>query len=483
MKKRILALFLALMMCVPLVACKKDKDDNVDTNSIDTNQGGNAGFVYEYPELDFGGKEFTFLNPPEDTWAMHTGIVFEEPNGIALDEAIYKRNLALEQRYKVKFTVVNELMSQHATYLQQQIASGGDEIDAAFVGGNYVASLIGDGAVVDLNSIDTMNMDMEWWDQNILEASKLGNSTKTYYAISDISFTGFDLTWSVMFNPEILSQHQLEKPYELVKSGEWTFEKMFEMAAACQELNGAEDYTYQYGGKQIYGVTTYWNFVSAAMAGYGISMTQKNEQGVHVNTLIDNQKFYDFAEDYGLKAREGGLYLGLNKPKPDQYDEVFKSGRAAFVGCEIKSTTLFKEMNDYGVVPVPKGDSTQQSYYSYVNHSTPLLVIPKTNVNLNETGIILDAMAYMSHDEVLPVYYETTLSLKNMKDQESIAMLDIIRDSRVFEVSLIYGWTTKMYDELCKEIDVGNYSVASIVKSYESTVKSSITATYKQMNT
>ncbi len=467
-------------MCVPIVACsKKDNDSESVQNTVQAGSVGEGEYAYEYPELDYGGKDFVFLNVLEDLWGMHTGLAFEKLDGVVLNEAIYKRNTALKEIFNVNIAVQNVDITQTSAELQRLISAGEDTIDAAFCGGDQVATLIGSSALVDMNSIETMNMDKKWWNQNIIADSKLGNSSAIYYALSEISFTGFDLTWSVMFNPEIVNEHNLDNLYDLVTKNEWTFEKMWEIATVCSDLNGEDDFEYTAGEQSVYGFTSYNNFVAAAMTGYGISMVQKNNQGRYENALVGNQDFSDFAEDYGLNAGTPGMFLSINSSTRGNYRDVFKEGRAAFVGAEIKETENFKSMDNYGVLPVPKADIMQDNYYSNTNYLTPLLVIPNTNVDLVETGIILDAMAYMSHTEVLPVYYETTLSLKNMKDPDSIEMLDIIRDSRTFDISLIYGWTTKMYEDFRNQLDQGNYYISSVIGKYTESVSKNIASTYE----
>ena len=76
------------------------------------------------------------------------------------------------------------------------------------------------------------------------------------------------------------------------------------------------------------------------------------------------------------------------------------------------------------------------------------MVIPNTNHEAEKTGRILDTMAYLSYKDLLPVYYVNSLSYKSFGTPEAKKMLDIIRDSRCFETSLLYGWTTDYYIEI-----------------------------------
>ena len=66
-------------------------------------------------------------------------------------------------------------------------------------------------------------------------------------------------------------------------------------------------------------------------------------------------------------------------------------------------------------------------------------------------------MAYLSYKDVLPVYYDSNLSYRSLSDPEAVEMLNIIRDTRCFETSLLYGWTTEFYLDL-QDVFIGGTS-------------------------
>ena len=159
------------------------------------------------------------------------------------------------------------------------------------------------------------------------------------------------------------------------------------------------------------------------------------------------------------------------------YETVFAKKRAFAAGVEIKATSIFREAGlHYGIVPVPMYDTEQKTYYSNVNYLAPLLVIPKTNADTEKTGIILDAMAYLSYKDLLPVYYNSNLAYKALGTPEAVEMLDIIRDSRCFETSLLYGWTTDYYVEV-RNVFIGftpGTSPSGAIGKYAGTVRQTI---------
>ena len=54
------------------------------------------------------------------------------------------------------------------------------------------------------------------------------------------------------------------------------------------------------------------------------------------------------------------------------------------------------------------------------------------------SAIITEALCAESYKKVVPAYYETALKTKYTRDDESIAMIDMIVNSRVFDLGYVY---------------------------------------------
>jgi hypothetical protein len=77
-------------------------------------------------------------------------------------------------------------------------------------------------------------------------------------------------------------------------------------------------------------------------------------------------------------------------------------------------------------------DEEQGEYYCRAANIAHLCYVPTTNVQLEETGIILEGMSIESHNNLRPVYYDVTLDLKSATDDETPDMVDIILDSSTY---------------------------------------------------
>ena len=61
-------------------------------------------------------------------------------------------------------------------------------------------------------------------------------------------------------------------------------------------------------------------------------------------------------------------------------------------------------------------------------------------IKIRKTGLILEALVYESRYTLLPAYYDINLKSKMARDEESSAMIDIILDSRLYDLGELYGW-------------------------------------------
>nr|MBQ4318130.1 hypothetical protein [Clostridia bacterium] len=83
---------------------------------------------------------------------------------------------------------------------------------------------------------------------------------------------------------------------------------------------------------------------------------------------------------------------------------------------------------------------------------------------------------YDSYNDVLPIYRDSTLSQKGLRDEESIEMLNIIIDGRITELGKVYGFINDMEKELETMFLAGENTAASIMAKYEKTIPAAIDA-------
>jgi len=60
--------------------------------------------------------------------------------------------------------------------------------------------------------------------------------------------------------------------------------------------------------------------------------------------------------------------------------------------------------------------------------------------DVEDLGLIVEALAMNSQKLVTPEFYETQLKYRDTRDNESAAMLDLIFATRSFDLTPVYNW-------------------------------------------
>ncbi|MBQ3708211.1 MAG: hypothetical protein II889_09930, partial [Clostridia bacterium] len=76
-------------------------------------------------------------------------------------------------------------------------------------------------------------------------------------------------------------------------------------------------------------------------------------------------------------------------------------------------------------------------YYSTSTDIFSLMLFPSTVTDLDFVGCVTEAMCMVNSATVIPAYYDIALKDKYNRDQQSAEMLDIIRDSLIFDVGYL----------------------------------------------
>lgn len=136
------------------------------------------------------------------------------------------------------------------------------------------------------------------------------------------------------------------------------------------------------------------------------------------------------------------LFASKNDTIIEYQGESFIAGNSLLCGHVLACVRLYRVMeDDFGLIPLPKYDEAQSSYYSYViPYEVAASVIPITAKDPEVSGTVLQALAILSDYYVTPAYYEITITGKGLRDEDSAAMLDIIRDTATYDLARMFDW-------------------------------------------
>ena len=476
--KRFVSTLLLISLLASMSACGDATPSGGDVTTTpengETTTSAETDPAYVYPELDCGGDEFTILNL-ENVWDMYTYLDQESMTGEIIDDAVYERNRFLEDKFKFKMNIVEVKIDELAGKIQTSVSAGDDTYDVAYARGSNVAGLVSSGLCKNFYDVPGLQLDKPWWNQSVVEEASIGDD-KLFFALNDFSLCAFDLVWSIFFNENMMTELGKDMPYDTVRDGKWTIDSFNTMLKWGTNLNGDDSFAFSYDNKSVYGFTSFYRICEAMIIGAGNRLVIKNDKGVPALS-IENDRFYTTAEKLAKIFGTEGDYIEANQDGI-KYDKIFMAGRALFYGGEVKASGIFREMEDsFGILPLPKYDENQENYVGWMNFDVPTMIIPATISEPERVGTILDALSYLSYTDVLPAYYKVRVSQKSLRNDDSIEMLGIIRDSLYYDASITYGWTSGLMSSLRTAIIKGDSGVASIIASAKDTVAANIEKT------
>jgi hypothetical protein len=414
-------------------------------NSGDTAGGETAGVQeedlkesYKFPDgADYGGYNMRILVQDCTGWAM-SDMWTEEENGDPINDAIYTRNARVEAGLNVQIT---EFQGDAESTARRSIQAASDDYDIIFTFSSAAGNLATQGMYHNLYNVPGLELDKPWWNQNAHQSAELLG--KLYFTTSDANIVTNDAVWIVYFNKKILQNHQMADPYQLVREGKWTMDVFYGMAKdAAIDLDGDGIFTVS----DQWGISTHDQGFLAFFICQEQQLIKLNEDNEPYMVMPDDRFVNAFTKANRLMDAAGGLYLHAQGNYPgktgelDHATKTFMHDMSLFCTEVLSHARAFREMTaDFGLLPHPKYDENQQNYYTFMIDTVPAFGIPIT-ADPERSGIFIEAMTGVSADTIMPAYYNISLQGKFTRDEESIEMLDIIRDGRVFDLSVLYNW-------------------------------------------
>ncbi|HHX54249.1 MAG TPA: hypothetical protein GX704_04995 [Clostridiales bacterium] len=450
---RSISAFLAIILVAAIIAgCGSEGEDpGVATASAETSpetaEETTESDEPELPDVDLGGKEYQFLARFGAFDYNEFWVYVEEMNGEVVNDAVFERNRAVEEKFNVKITAL--FKEDPDNYATKTVMAGDDSYFAVWDAKNSLSSGIQKHVYLDISHLPYADYSAPYWDKNAVEQLSVAN--KLYMMPSDISMNNLIAPRYLYFNKRIMENYGLKSPYEYVADDTWTLDVFLPMVAAVSaDLDGDGKMTredefgmlredYSANGNILY-----------FLVGCGIRATTNDEDGIPRISFY-NEKTQEIIDKVAVVLKDESCAIEYNDCAQgadtsdfahlyDYCRSLFAAGHFLFVQNGCYETVQFNDMeDDYGIVPNPKYDESQKEYYHRTDPYNALMALPVTNVDLENTGMILEWMSWKSHYTVLPAYYETTIKLKRQRDETALEMLDIIKGSIYYEIADIFG--------------------------------------------
>ena len=473
MKKTLSAVLAALLLLTAVSSCSEGNAENADpTAAAPTSAVSSAdaetepetedpGLADNLPEADYEGYAFRI--------AFFGGedVNIEEETGEALNDAIFRRNQAMNERFDIVLEGVEYDDYNKATEaVKAAVTAGTNDFDAAFLHMVSASTAASGGYFYSLDQLEHVDPSKPWWDTDCVDACTVAGHMKL---LCGMPLPNAMLRSSCLaFNKNRFVDYGLETPYSTVDAGEWTLDAMYQLTKdITSDLNGdgviseADDF---------FGLTSwYLDSPYSFYYGAGGKIVTKDADGMPVLNLDLELNTHIYDEIYRVVRENNSNYHTDINTYSMAYD-TFLEGRALF--CEASLTHFkgekWREMeDDYGVVPIPKLDTAQEKHMSFVNGAVSMLAVPMTIEDPDRTGVLVEGLAVESYRNIREALFEVTAKSKSARDEDSTRMMDLVMETRVFDLGYSHMYDQSLVNFVRDLLQRDSTDVASTIQKGE----------------
>ena len=381
------------------------------------------------PEKDFEGRVFCVAGDNGYTdWYLT-----EEQNGEVVNDAVWLRNHTVGERYNVTLDANVFDEGSITGNVKNSVLAGDDAYQ--LISGHiiYLGMAATDKIMYNMADVPYIDFSRPWWSDSTL--NDLTYKGMTFIAIGDYALSAVAQTYCMFYNKGLAVDYGLPDMYDLVYAGEWTIDKEMELSQGVYtDTNG--------DGKRdkgdLYALST--STKSAANAylwALGKKIATQQPDGTYEISYFDEKMVSLMEKLYDMYYETDQVYFEISH----QTMTAFEPGLALFAdGIFGQATDTLRDVEfDYGIIPYPKWDTAQEAYYTSVDGGHEGLAIVRSITDPEFVGIITKVLCAESWKKTVPAYYDTALKYKGARDYESIAMIDMIMESRIFDFGYVYG--------------------------------------------
>ncbi len=450
MKKRIFTLLLAALLCSSsLIACAEGETSSDAVTAADT-PSASEEIVDELPpeeeydslearklvddglgERDLGGAEFRMLYQERYGEFQYS----EELNGDALNDAVYQRNLDVEDRFNAVIVHNTGAEEQLAMDIRNSVMSGNDEYDLYLGHSIYTGKYAVQGIFRDIRELD-IDFTKPWYPQYAV--SNLTVNGKMFLTASDICLSLASNTYCYYYNKNLAASNQMEDIYNVVNEGRWTIDYLLNNIASFYQDADGDGVT---GNGDIYGFAgEKANSTVAYLYSFEVDILEMSDTGEISVLFGSDERSVDSVEK--LRTLLYGSQGSYNVTTDTRTNiDLFTTQNAIFTTGTLSDSLSSYRDNcdfDYGIIPYPKYNEDQETYFTVAGGSVSSSAIPLTATRDELVATMFAALSAETWKSVMPQYYDVVLKYKGARDEASIAMIDTILDGRSVGFEFIY---------------------------------------------
>lgn len=441
--KNTLSLLLCAMLLVSAVSCggssaqTETGDDTAETESAaqasTETETTEPDRLDELGAHDYSGSVYTVLDANPNA-SMHINIPSDEQTGEMINDTLWTRDAAIEDRYHLRIDYVQKTEGG-ADALRSSVLANDHAYNLVIgTAGGDLAGLALDGSLANLLELPQLSLDQKWWSSLMYDSLRFRDAM--YITSGDITPTMYQIAACTFVNTDLAEKYNIDCDFaEEVRGGMWTWDLVGTLSeGVTQDLNGDGQWAYE---DDMFG--NIGCFSSYLIPGCAVDLCTISDDGNTIALTAMSERTVSVCE----KLQK--VFYPTNPISRDANDftkSAFKEDRALFLTHITESAAVhLRDMeSDYLILPVAKYDEAQSGYRSAVNvWATAYVSVPSTAVD-EMTGVVTEALAYWSYKNMRPLAFDLTYKAKTVRDERSIEMLDVVFDNLYCSFAELYDF-------------------------------------------
>lgn len=451
MKKQLTALLLTLLMVSPsftMIACGENEvnSDTAAENKIEETSAGvlsdetaaeeepvNARLAVsdDLPDTTYNGADYNFLvNTATANFTYTTEIISDELTGDACNDAIYNRNVLIEDRFDIKINC-DEQDESHNVIVQLETA-GTNIYHVVTMKDHCGQTPIKANMLMNWTEAPHVDLEKPWHIKKANDGATING--RLYLIHSDLSVSSMIYTHAIYCNTDLANQfgYTANDFYSLVKEGKWTIDKVSELVEGMY-IDGNGN-----GEKDLSGDT--YGFGYCVVNPADVWLTAFGEKSFVVNA--DNTVELTYGSEKTASILEKLIDFHYNNigfyKLESQYGEETYFAKNTLVMAPMRFYASYNALRDmdstYIMLPYPMWDEEQDGYYTNADDKFSVFGVPiSMHDQFDYVSMIFEAICAESWKTVTPAYYDMALKGKYSSDATTAEMVDLIMDGRAYD--------------------------------------------------
>lgn len=444
--KKTVSILLLTSLLLSAASCGEDTSNFPETSdtsptSVSENETNESSGVPK--DLDLGGETINiwYTTSPYSTVETFPDIA-GELTGETLSDLTYNTNRKVEEKLGCTLNFYDSLCQSPDTAKEAKklIMADSSEFDMFHLVQYNAVNLIMEGYLMNVYDAPYISYDKPWWNRDYMSEMAAGKD-RYFLLVGDYCIDTTRNLTCIFYNKSLYEDFYGDPDglYQEVLDGKWTWDRL---RSICEDVYVDLDSDGKTGRGDQYGFSTNSScLVDGLFYGTGARITARDENN-YPTLILNNERSADIAKRlYELVYETKGVFNGGWQPADfTQNRDEFAANQSMFLlGFFYTAESLREMKGDFGIIPCPKYDETQDKYYSVTQDITRVMGVPKGCQKFDAVCAVLEELSFEGNQSVLPTYYDVLLKYKYSRDDYSGQMIDTIRENCRPDLAYIYA--------------------------------------------